>query len=171
VICGFNFSSGGNTGPIFIPIDSLGVEPDSTYYMNDVLNGGYTRVSGSGLSDFVVNFPGYGAKIWVLADSIITGIEEAPVYVNRLYQNYPNPFIKSTRIRYSIAKKSKVTIKIFDILGRSVRTLESGEMQPGVYDIIWNGRDDKGKRVGKGIYFCRFSNDKFTDVRKIVFLR
>lgn len=71
VICGFNFHSGSNYTVLHIPIADLGVHPDSTYYMNDLLNNGYIEVTGSALSSFGINFSGYEARIYVLADSII----------------------------------------------------------------------------------------------------
>ncbi|MEA3431156.1 MAG: alpha-amylase family glycosyl hydrolase, partial [candidate division WOR-3 bacterium] len=171
VICGFNFSPGGDTGPLSIPIDSLGIEPDSTYYMNDVLNNKYKQVSGSELSSFVVNFPGYGAKIWVLADSIITGVEESPVYINKLCQNYPNPFKGTTDIRFQISDFSKVSLKIYDVSGRLVRTLIDGKLEVGSHSVRWNGRDDRERKVGKGIYFCRLTIGEFRDTQKMVLLR
>ena len=55
-----------------------------------------------------------------------------------LHQNYPNPFNPSTRINYEIPKTSKVSLKIYDVLGREVSTLIDGVKIAGIYQIIFN---------------------------------
>ena len=72
-----------------------------------------------------------------------------------VFQNYPNPFNPSTTISYAIPQQSNVMIKIYDMLGREVKTLVSEEQMPGVYNVLWNGDNNSGVNVATGIYLYR----------------
>jgi len=81
-----------------------------------------------------------------------------------LYPNRPNPVRSSTRIPFAIGADSptgtaRVTLRIFDASGRLVRTLLDGvaETTPAVRVPTWDGRDEKGQRVGSGIYYYRLT--------------
>jgi flagellar hook assembly protein FlgD len=64
-----------------------------------------------------------------------------------------------------------VSLQVYDVTGRTVRTLRSGFQKPGVYIATWNGRDERGREVPKGIYFYRLDTPGFTDAKKAVVLR
>lgn len=70
-----------------------------------------------------------------------------------LYQNYPNPFNPMTQIRYELNSSSRVGLAIYDMTGRLVRTLVNAEQSGGVYDVVWNGRNDSNETVASGTYF------------------
>ncbi|HET7153203.1 MAG TPA: T9SS type A sorting domain-containing protein [Candidatus Kapabacteria bacterium] len=74
-----------------------------------------------------------------------------------LAQNYPNPFTATTQISYTVPLSGIVSLKIYDALGREVRTLVNGyrmgQSQP--YYAIWDGRDNNGVRSAPGIYICK----------------
>lgn len=88
----------------------------------------------------------------------------------KLYQNYPNPFNPSTTIEYQLHKQSLVVLKIYDVSGREVFTLEKAIKSPGKYCVVWDGKDSKGNFVASGIYFyeLRANNKRFS--RKLVFM-
>ncbi|MEO0162243.1 MAG: FlgD immunoglobulin-like domain containing protein, partial [candidate division WOR-3 bacterium] len=88
-----------------------------------------------------------------------------------LAQPLPNPGKGMIRFDYAIPKEAKVDIKIYNCLGQVVRTLVDEEKEPGYYKIYWNGRDDKGKALTAGIYFCRMTAEEFVDTRKIILLK
>ena len=88
-----------------------------------------------------------------------------------LGQNYPNPFNPTTTIKFSIAKISNVTVKIYDILGREVMTLVDSKLSPGKYDVKWSAVNNSGHMVASGIYFYRIETGEFTDVKKMVLLK
>ncbi len=98
--------------------------------------------------------------------NLITDIREF-----RLFQNYPNPFNPRTTIEYSIPTDGKVTIALFDVLGRVVETFQSIHRAPGTYFIIWNGRNINGFPVQNGIYFYRITFNGFSNVGSMVLLK
>ncbi|MFA6979901.1 MAG: cohesin domain-containing protein [Ignavibacteriaceae bacterium] len=83
-----------------------------------------------------------------------------------LYQNFPNPFNPSTKIRYEIPIENKVTIKVYDILGTEIETLFDGNKLPGVYTLDWNA----GKHAS-GIYFYRIIAGSFIQTKKMILLK
>jgi len=75
-----------------------------------------------------------------------------------LYPNFPNPFNNSTWISYEFWDKShNVSLDIIDSVGRNVKNLVNRRHAPGVYHVLWNGRDDQGQPVASGVYFCKVS--------------
>lgn len=88
-----------------------------------------------------------------------------------LTQNYPNPFNPSTAISYSLQSRSKVSIQVFDITGRLVRTLVDCEQNAGNYNMSWNGTDTGGKKAASGIYMLRMKAGSFVKSIKMVMLK
>jgi hypothetical protein len=84
----------------------------------------------------------------------------------KLDQNFPNPFNPSTKIRYSIPKASRVTLKIYDILGREVQTLVNEQQAPGQYTVTFNAQN-----LASGVYFYRISAGNFNEVKKLMLLK
>ena len=97
--------------------------------------------------------------------------EKTPPLRNHLAQNYPNPFNPSTTIEYSLARKSKVTIKIYDVNGKLIRVLVNGIKSAGRHLVVWDGRDKNGRKVESGVYFYKIKTPDFTDMKKMVLLR
>jgi hypothetical protein len=91
-----------------------------------------------------------------------------------LSQNYPNPFNPVTSIHYSVSNKSKAShtsLKIYNILGQKVRTLVDGPQGAGSFEVIWNGKDDKGNDLSSGIYFYTLVAGDYRNTRKMTFLK
>ncbi|MCP4411805.1 MAG: T9SS type A sorting domain-containing protein, partial [Gammaproteobacteria bacterium] len=72
-----------------------------------------------------------------------------------LEQNYPNPFNPETKIPFVLSKRSHVVLEIYDILGKKVKTLFSGQMPSGDHKLLWNGRNNSGYQASSGTYFYR----------------
>ncbi len=89
----------------------------------------------------------------------------------RLYQNYPNPFNPETVIKYQIPEACHITLRIYDMLGREVRTLVEEEKPAGLYEVGWDGENDHGQRVASGVYFYRLEAMDLIQTRKMVFLQ
>jgi len=85
--------------------------------------------------------------------------------------NYPNPFRGQTVIKYALPKDAHVTLEIYDISGRKVKTLVNGFEKAGWKTAIWNGTNERGEKVKSGIYFYRMKADKFLKTRKMVYLK
>jgi hypothetical protein len=92
-----------------------------------------------------------------------------------LGQNHPNPFNPSTTINYQIPDgvNSGVSfnLSVFDIRGRMIKTLANGVKGPGYYSAYWDGTDYNGQQVGSGVYFYRFSSEKYNSTRKMIMLK
>jgi glucose/arabinose dehydrogenase len=84
----------------------------------------------------------------------------------RLEQNYPNPFNPVTTIRYSIPKQSLVTIKIYDALGRELKTLVNENNSAGTHEVNWNA-----DTYPSGIYFYKLTTTEFTEEKKMVLIK
>ncbi len=89
-----------------------------------------------------------------------------------LFQNYPNPFNPETVIKYQLPVASKLTIKIYDLLGNEIRTLVDGKQPAGSHSAIWDGRNNSGKSVSSGIYFYQINaNGEFKQTKRMLLLR
>ncbi|MFH1144813.1 MAG: FlgD immunoglobulin-like domain containing protein, partial [Candidatus Eisenbacteria bacterium] len=78
----------------------------------------------------------------------------SPVARLLLRESHPNPFSIDTRIEYVLPEEGRVSLRLFDTAGRLVRTLVDGNRPAGEHVTLWDGRDDRGWRVGSGVYYC-----------------
>ena len=83
-----------------------------------------------------------------------------------LMQNYPNPFNPSTVISYQLPVSSKVTLKVFDVLGNEIATLVNEEKPAGVYEINFNSN-----KLASGVYLYKLQAGGFTETRKMILMR
>jgi hypothetical protein len=85
-----------------------------------------------------------------------------------LGQNYPNPVVSATTIRYSVGTAKNATIKVYALNGALVRTLQDGPSSLGQQAITWDGKDAAGKKVAAGVYVYTLNADGQTATRKMV---
>lgn len=84
-----------------------------------------------------------------------------------LHQNYPNPFNPITTVNFQIPENSKITLRIYDILGRLVETLAENEFKsPGSYKVTWNAEN-----FSSGIYFYRIEAENYTEIKKMILVK
>jgi hypothetical protein len=105
----------------------------------------------------------------VLYDTINTGVNIISTEIPeryKLYQNYPNPFNPQTSIKFDIPKSGLVNLKIFDLLGKEVKSLYSGNLNAGKYEFTFNGID-----MASGIYFYKLQTDNFSQVMKMLLIK
>jgi hypothetical protein len=88
-----------------------------------------------------------------------------------LSQNYPNPFNPTTKIEFSLAKSGFVTLQIYDLLGRKVKTLVSEELTSGYKSVVWDGKNDAGDEVASGVYFYQLKVGDFSEPKKMLLLK
>jgi hypothetical protein len=94
-----------------------------------------------------------------------------PNYRNTLGQNYPNPFNPLTTVEYSLKTRGPVSLKVYDVTGRLVRTLAEEIQEAGSHKVTWDGKDSSGRKVASGVYFCRFKAGESSSVNKMVLLK
>jgi hypothetical protein len=88
-----------------------------------------------------------------------------------LQQNYPNPFNPKTNIEYQLPMETRVSLKIYNIMGQEVKTLIDDVKEAGYHALIWNGLDNSGVAVSSGIYYYRMVTGSFVETKKMVLLR
>jgi len=89
-----------------------------------------------------------------------------------LEPNCPNPFPGSTTINFHLNKSVNISIQIYDLLGRKVRTwIHKQSFSVGDHSREWDGKDDHGKDVSSGVYFCQINGHNFQNSRKMVLLK
>jgi hypothetical protein len=95
----------------------------------------------------------------------------ATPFRNTLLPAYPNPFNPETTIRYELAARTHVSLRVYDVSGAVVRTLVNDVKAAGSYSMTWNGKDDHGSSVSSGVYFYRITAGSFQDVRKMTLVK
>ena len=88
-----------------------------------------------------------------------------------LSQVLPNPIASSAVIKYDVPYTSRVSLRVYDISGKLVKTLVDGKVEAGYREVFWNGTDNAGRRVARGVYFIRMNAPEYTGTRKLVLLR
>ena len=88
-----------------------------------------------------------------------------------LSQNYPNPFNPVTRLNYTLPRRSKVMIQVYNILGQEVVTLVNAEQHYGQHTAVWNGLDRFGKPAASGVYFTELRTRSFRQAKKMLLLK
>ncbi|HSP88556.1 MAG TPA: alpha-amylase family glycosyl hydrolase [Ignavibacteriaceae bacterium] len=88
-----------------------------------------------------------------------------------LEQNYPNPFNPTTSIEFRIVNSGFVSLKVYDILGREIKSLVNEDLGNGIYHVDWNGDNEFGEKVGSGIYFYRIETEDYKDSRKMILVK
>jgi hypothetical protein len=83
----------------------------------------------------------------------------------------PNPFNPETTIRFTIPEDGDVSLIVYDVLGRRVRTLVNGKKRADHYEVIWDGSNDQGNTVASGVYFYRLKTASRNASKKMVFVK
>ena len=97
------------------------------------------------------------------------GLSVPVVYA--LHQNYPNPFNPVTTLQYDIPENALVNITIYDMMGRVVSNLVSGQQNAGYKSIQWNATNNQGQPVSAGLYLYTIQAGKFRQTKKMVLLK
>lgn len=123
----------------------------------------------------VLNPKRWGFRI--IEGTAATGVEIKDLTVimpddYRLEQNYPNPFNPSTKIRFSLPIHDRISLKIYDLLGREVRTLiNSQDYAAGRFEVTWDGRDNHGMPVASGTYLYSLMYGNFKQTNRMTLLK
>lgn len=135
---------------------------DTRYYWRATASDGQTAPVASGIESFVVAND---------AVSVAQGGQTPLDFV--LEQNYPNPFspvlpAAATQIRFTLPLPARISVRIYNALGQSVRALFDGAKSAGVHQLLWDGRNDHGLRVSTGLYWLRLESENFVATKKMV---
>jgi len=104
-------------------------------------------------------------RVFVLSATDVDEIDEIPRDY-KSFQNYPNPFNLSTVIRYQLPENNHVALKVFDILGREVKTLVNQNQNAGYYSVVLNAVD-----LASGVYLYKFQTNTFSEIKKMLLLK
>lgn len=158
-----------------------GIQPGTSYYLNELYGNTHQQILGSALSAIPVTLQGYGVAVYSVSTTVdslpplnpILGVTQGPTIPHKttLTQNYPNPFNPSTTIEYDLASASHVTLKVFDLLGREVSALVNKDQPAGRYSVMFNAGSH-----ASGMYIYRLETlspnaGSQIAVRKMLFLK
>ena len=102
-------------------------------------------------------------------DTLLTGVESVSSEVPESYslgQNYPNPFNTRTVVSFSLPVDSKVSIKVYDVMGREVQTLVNERMGAGKYEVRFDGSG-----MTSGVYFYQMEAGNFKETRRMILIK
>jgi C1A family cysteine protease len=115
---------------------------------------------------------------WNLDDVQILGVEDVTIGISEQtstssgnLENIPNPFNSRTAIRYALEQAGQVSLIIYDLSGRKIRTLVDGYQQTGEHVLVWDGSNEGGKRMETGVYICTLRTQKGISSKKILIMR
>ncbi len=114
----------------------------------------------------VYNYPAAG----LVTDADRDKMGEMP-WAFDLSQNYPNPFNPSTMIRFTVPKFQNISLIVYDLLGRKVRTLVNEERHAGEHRVTWDGTNDHGIGVASGVYFYQLKAGELVKTQKMLLVR
>ncbi len=113
----------------------------------------------------------WGAMVWGESFSSVPDVDRA-VTEFALYPNFPNPFNPRTVIRYALPESAPVTLRVYSVDGRTVRTLMVSSSQPaGYHERVWDGADDSGQAAATGVYFCTMDAGQTRQTIRMVLIR
>ncbi len=168
---GLPSDSGYREGPHVVHGDPMFVDPQNGDYH---LQAGSPCIDAGDANPFFNDPDGSVSDLGVyyyLGPTAVEDDEDGLPSTFRLGQNYPNPFNPTTRIKFSLPKRSAVRIDVYNVLGERVKTLVDETVPAGERIVEWNGRTESGHVAASGVYFYRLVSDEFTAVRQMVLLK
>ena len=137
-----------------------------TFYVDDVAEGNYEYW----ITAVDLNGNESDPSIIVTVTLAIDNALAVPIEF-ALQQNYPNPFNPSTQIQYALPTDANVSIAIYDLVGRKIRTLVNEQVTAGFHSTLWNATNDMGSPVSAGVYIYTITANDFRDVKKMILLK
>ena len=107
----------------------------------------------------------------VTCDPVVTTLASEVPETFELGANYPNPFNPTTKITFKLPEAAPVDLTVYDVAGREVAVLVRDRMEPGTFEVQWDGRDNAGRVLPSGMYLYRLNAGAFTESRTMVLLK
>jgi glycosidase len=175
ILVALNMAPNSQVVTVTVPTTELGLHPDSTYYLSELLTSTYIQRTGSELQSVVTSLSAYQARVWTIArEPVQLAAPEPPQELPKVFslgQNYPNPFNPVCTVPFELPSRSRVTIAIFNLLGQRVRVLTDAVYPAGIHRVAWDGHNDLDAPVTSGIYFYQIRAGDFVAARKMILLR
>jgi len=111
---------------------------------------------------------------YILRNNVITGTETSNIKAfqsEEFIKSYPVPFNSASSIIFSISNESYVKLKVFNSLGKEIKTLLDKNLSPGEYSIHWEAEDDYGNQLPSGVYFISLQTDYVLKTIKTILLK
>jgi hypothetical protein len=135
--------------------------------------------------DTSLDVGGYSFAYYLLTASDYAGNESGEAVVDvltpvpsvvpasfALHPSVPNPFNPASTIRYDLPQQTRVSLRIFDLSGRLVRSLVNGAMvEAGSHEVVWRGQDQTGRKVAAGVYLYRLEAGEFSETRRMTLVK
>jgi len=112
-----------------------------------------------------------GLAVYNEGGVVLNPVDPNSGYGYQLMQNYPNPFNLETEFIYQVPITENISLKIYDISGRLVRTLANERKEAGSYTVRWNGKDNRGHVVPSGLYLYHLQTEHSTKTGKATLIR
>jgi hypothetical protein len=88
-----------------------------------------------------------------------------------VFQIFPSPTHSTTTIQYTLTESAHVILKIYNVLGQEIKTLVNETQTYGPKTVVWDGRDNQGRFLSSGIYFCRLHAGDFEQSKKLIWVK
>jgi len=146
-----------------------------TYQIETLFAEGFETVSVGELNDIndarQIATSGPGGPV-LLTPIVVSAAGDGTPGMELELSNFPNPFNPSTMIRYQVPRVSDVTLRIYNVPGRLIRTLvDLNAHAAGSNTVVWDGRDDRDGIVPSGVYFYRITAGSQSETRRMVLLK
>lgn len=139
---------------------------DSFFFTDTIFSVSYYRIQFMDIHGNLSEFSD------VMGSGSTTGVDGSLPLAFAMEQNFPNPFNPVTTIQFSLPESFSVRLNIYDVSGKLVRNLISGQvMDAGHQERVWNGKDDHGQSVSAGVYFYKLNAGSFTETRRMALVK
>jgi hypothetical protein len=161
----FKLGASGEDVGLYDTDDNLNQSIDAFSYSSQSADISYGRTTDAGEAWAFFSNPTPGETNFSLSDV------PAELSAIQLLPNHPNPFNPQTTIKFWLPEAEQVKLQIFDTAGRVVKSLASGQLQPGWRSVVWNGTNSTGQYVASGIYYYRLKTEHDSKTMKMLLLK
>jgi hypothetical protein len=169
----------GEKGPIKLTYEVLGGVPDDIQVaLLDLMERRTYRLTAGekpeAITEYNESLPYHLKVISGTADFVDGAIEEALSQLPEdfaLTQNYPNPFNSVTTMEYALPKPARVSLRIYNVLGKEIVTLINDWQDIGYHETVWSGADYSGRDIASGVYFAVLQSEGVIKTIKMVLLK